>query len=41
MVPVPEEYLPPGKVIIATQEARDLAAYLIGLNHTYPLEGEE
>lgn len=41
VVPVPEEYVTPGKVIIATQEARDLVAYLIGLNHTYPLEGEE
>ena len=41
VVPVPQEYLPPGKVIIATQEARDLVAYLIGLNHTYPVEGEE
>jgi cytochrome c oxidase cbb3-type subunit II len=41
VVPVPEEYVTPGKVIVATQEARDLVAYLIGLNHTYPLEGEE
>lgn len=41
VVPVPEEYVTLGKVIIATQEARDLVAYLIGLNHTYPLEGEE
>lgn len=41
VVPVPEEYLPPGKVIIATPEARDLVAYLLGLNHTYPVEGEE
>jgi len=41
VVPVPEEYVPEGKVIIATQDALDLAAYLIGLNHTYPVEGEE
>lgn len=41
VVPVPEEYVPEGKVIIATPDALDLAAYLIGLNHTYPVTGEE
>jgi cytochrome c oxidase cbb3-type subunit 2 len=41
VVPVPEEYVPEGKVIIATPDAIDLTAYLIGLNHTYPVTGEE
>lgn len=41
VVPVPEEYVPEGKVIIATPDAIDLTAYLTGLNHTYPVTGEE
>lgn len=41
VVPVPGEYVPEGKVIIATPDAIDLTAYLIGLNHTYPVTGEE
>lgn len=41
VVPVPEEYVPEGKVIIATPDAIDLTAYLIGLNHTYPVTEEE
>lgn len=41
VVPVPKEYVLEGTVIIATQEALDLTAYLIGLNHTYPVDEEE
>lgn len=41
VVPVSQEYVPEGKVIIATQDALDLTAYLIGLNHTYPVDGKE
>jgi len=41
VVPVPQEYVPDGKVIIATQDALDLTAYLIGLDHTYPADGQE
>ncbi|MBI2487959.1 MAG: cbb3-type cytochrome c oxidase subunit II [Deltaproteobacteria bacterium] len=38
VVPVPEEFAPEGKVIIATHEALDLVAYLVSLNHTYSIE---
>ncbi len=38
IVPVPEEFAPKGKVIIATQDALDLVAYLLSLDHTYPIE---
>lgn len=38
VVPVPEEFAPEDKVIIATQEALDLVAYLLSLNHTYSIE---
>ena len=43
VVPVPQEFAPPNRVIVATQEALDLVAYLLSLNHTYPVEekGEE
>ncbi|MGH7790702.1 MAG: cbb3-type cytochrome c oxidase subunit II [Thermodesulfobacteriota bacterium] len=38
VVPVPKEFVPDTKVIIATQEALDLVAYLLSLNHTYPID---
>jgi cytochrome c oxidase cbb3-type subunit 2 len=38
IVPVPEEFAPEGKVIIATQDALDLVAYLLSLDHTYPID---
>jgi len=31
-----ERWAPPGRVVVATQDALDLVAYLIGLDHTYP-----
>jgi cytochrome c oxidase cbb3-type subunit 2 len=36
-VKLPPGYNPPGKVVIATQEALDLVTYLQGLDHTYPV----
>ena len=41
VVPVPKGFVPEGKVIIATQEALDLVAYLLSLNHTYPIKAEK
>ncbi|MER3447667.1 MAG: cytochrome-c oxidase [Candidatus Dadabacteria bacterium] len=38
VVPVPKGFAPEGKVIIATQGALDLVAYLLSLDHTYPIE---
>ncbi|SFU70363.1 cbb3-type cytochrome c oxidase subunit II [Halomonas korlensis] len=35
VVPVPERYRPEGKVIVARQEALDLADYLLSLDRTY------
>jgi len=41
VVNLPPGYKPIGKVVIATQDALDLVAYLQGLDHTYPiLEGQ-
>lgn len=37
VVPVPDEYSPEGKVVVATQNAIDLVAYLLSLDRTYPL----
>ncbi len=38
VVNLPPSYAPPdGKVVVATPEALDLVAYLIGLDHTYPI----
>ncbi|WP_298013517.1 cbb3-type cytochrome c oxidase subunit II [uncultured Castellaniella sp.] len=38
VVNLPPSYAPAdGKVVVATPEALDLVAYLIGLNHTYPV----
>ncbi|GJJ03057.1 cytochrome-c oxidase [Duganella rhizosphaerae] len=34
---LPPGYEPPGKVVVARQEALDLVAYLQGLDHTYPV----
>ncbi|WP_111414552.1 cbb3-type cytochrome c oxidase subunit II [Billgrantia lactosivorans] len=39
VVKLPSEYRPEGKVVVATQEALDLSAYLISLKRTYPVEG--
>jgi len=41
VVPVPKGFAPEDKVIIATQEALDLVAYLLSLNHTYPIKAEK
>jgi len=41
VVNLPPGYKPIGKVVIASQEALDLVAYLQGLDHTYPvMEGK-
>ena len=36
VVHMPPAYAPAGKVVVATQDALDLTAYLMGLDHTYP-----
>ncbi|MEM9157480.1 MAG: cbb3-type cytochrome c oxidase subunit II [Verrucomicrobiota bacterium] len=36
-VPVPDQWKPEGKRVIATQDALDLVAYLQSLDHTYPI----
>jgi cytochrome c oxidase cbb3-type subunit 2 len=36
-VKLPQGYAPPGQVIIANQNAKDLVAYLKSLNHIYPV----
>lgn len=36
VVPLPQDAVPPGKVVVATPRALDLAAYLVSLDHTYP-----
>jgi cytochrome c oxidase cbb3-type subunit II len=36
-VHLPPAYVPPGKVVVATQDALDLTAYLMGLDRTYPV----
>jgi cytochrome c oxidase cbb3-type subunit 2 len=36
VVKLPPEFQPKGEVVVARQEALDLAAYLQGLNRTYP-----
>ncbi len=41
IVPVPEEFRPRGKVIIAKKDAIDLVAYLLSLNHTYRITEKE
>nr|WP_318238245.1 cbb3-type cytochrome c oxidase subunit II [Cupriavidus sp. CV2] len=37
VVALPGGTVPPGKVVVATPQALDLVAYLIGLRHTYPV----
>lgn len=37
VVKLPSGYAPPGKVVVATQDALDLVTYLRGLDHTYPV----
>lgn len=41
VVPVPKEYVSDGMVVIATQDALDLVAYLLCLNHTYAVNDNE
>jgi cytochrome c oxidase cbb3-type subunit 2 len=36
VVTLPRGHTPAGKVVVARQEALDLVAYLVGLDHTYP-----
>jgi len=36
-VPLPPGYAPPGQVVVASQDALDLVAYLRALDHTYPV----
>jgi len=36
VVTLPRGFTPAGKVVVARQEALDLVAYLVGLDHTYP-----
>lgn len=38
MVAVPAPLRRPGVSVVATREALDLYEYLLGMNHTYPLE---
>ena len=38
VVPVPEKFVPDGKVVVARQDALDLVAYLLSLDHTYPVK---
>jgi cytochrome c oxidase cbb3-type subunit 2 len=38
VVNLPPSFAPAGKVVVATPEALDLVAYLIGLDHTYPVK---
>lgn len=37
VVNLPPRHVPPGKIVVATQDALDLVAYLQGLDHTYPV----
>jgi cytochrome c oxidase cbb3-type subunit 2 len=37
VVTLPPGYKPPGKIVVATQEALDLVTYMQGLDHTYPV----
>jgi len=34
---LPPQYAPPGETVVATQDAVDLVAYLLSLDHTYPI----
>lgn len=38
VVDLPEGYAPPGKVVVATEDALALTAYLLSLNRTFPVE---
>lgn len=37
VVNLPPGYAPLGKVMVATPEVQDMVAYLLGLDHTYPI----
>jgi cytochrome c oxidase cbb3-type subunit 2 len=37
VINLPPQYARAGETVVATQEARDLAAYLLSLDHTYPI----
>jgi cytochrome c oxidase cbb3-type subunit 2 len=41
VVTLPPQFGPAGGKVVATQEALDLVAYLISLNHTYPVAADE
>lgn len=38
VVNLPGSYAPEGKVVVATTEAMELVAYLLSLDHTYPVD---
>lgn len=38
IVQLPASHQPPGKVVVAGPDALDLVQYLIGLDHTYPVD---
>jgi cytochrome c oxidase cbb3-type subunit 2 len=40
-VSLPPQYAPEHGVVVATDEAQDLVAYLLALNHTYPVYRDE
>lgn len=40
VVTLPPGYAPPGQVVVAKPEAVDLVAYLLSLDHTYPVKNE-
>ncbi|MFA7436678.1 cbb3-type cytochrome c oxidase subunit II [Castellaniella sp.] len=37
VINLPPEFAPQGKVVVASQKALDLVDYLVGLDHTYPI----
>lgn len=37
VVNLPPDFAPPGKVVVARPEVQDMVAYLLGLDHTYPI----
>jgi cytochrome c oxidase cbb3-type subunit 2 len=38
---LPPDYAKPGVSVIATDQAKDLVAYLLSLDHTYPVLATE
>lgn len=41
VVPVPADFRPDGKTVVAKREALDLVSYLLSLDHTYPVSHPE